>query len=116
MWNLPVDANAQLNQAIEFTGDYRLYGRWMMKVAEIWPNSCENALTDYSLNRKAWIGHAAVALALKIPESVTRKAWGYLNYEQQLLANNQADRAIRVWEYAYRKDKGLCEYVGETLL
>ena len=116
MWNLPADANEQLNQAIEFTGDYKLYGQWMIKVTENWPNSCENALTDYSLNRKAWIGHAAVAMALKIPESITRKAWGHLNYEQQLLANNQADRAIRLWEDTYRKDKGLCEHVGETLL
>ena len=116
MWDSPKDKKHQFSEAIKFTGDHLLYGMYMMRVAEEWKFSCENSLTDYSLNRKAWIGHAACALALGIPESVVREAWGYLRYEQQLLANSQADRAIRFWEDSYRKNKGLCEYVGEPLL
>ena len=88
----------------------------MMEVVNHWPVSCENALTDYSLNRKAWIGHAACALAINCPEDIVRQAWKELSYEQQLLANEEARKAIQVWEYNYRKSKGICESVGSEML
>lgn len=107
MWGTVADRREALTKAIEFTGDYRLYGSFMKKVVEQWPVSCENALTDYNLNRKAWLGHAAVALALNIPEDITREAWSRLSGEQQLLANKEAERYIKQWENSYRKSKGL---------
>jgi hypothetical protein len=75
----------------------------MRRVTEEWRNSCVNALTDYSLNRRAWIGHAACALALRCPEDITRHAWSFLSNEQQILANKQANRAIQSWEMRYRQ-------------
>ena len=116
MWSAVEDRKAWLEKAIEFTGDHRKYGEYMMRVISEWPTSCENALTDSSLNRKAWVGHAAVALAIGCPEDITREAWGKLNYEQQLLANKEAERAIQAWEYSYIKDRKLCESVGEQML
>lgn len=116
MWDPPKDKKRQMTQAINFTSNHKLYGSYMMRVATEWAASCENALTDYNLNRKAWVGHAACALALRLPESVVREAWGKLTYEQQLLANDQADRAIKVWERNYRKSNGLLEHVGGSLL
>lgn len=96
MWG---DGNKQdLQDAIELTGDHELYGSWMIKVADSWKYSCEHNLTKLSTNRKAWIGHAAVAMAINVPEDIVRKAWGYLTKEQQKLANNQADIAIKYWE------------------
>jgi hypothetical protein len=88
----------------------------MQRVIKEWPISCENALTDYSLNRKAWVGHAACALALGCPEDITRQAWKELTYEQQLLANKEADGAIKAWEYNYIKDRGLYSNVGKPML
>lgn len=116
MWGDVSDRKAALNKAIEFTSDHKKYGRFMMRVIREWPISCENALTDYSSNRRAWVGHAACALAIGIPEDIIRQAWGYLTDEQRLLANKEADRAIREWEHAYAADKGLCENMGESLL
>ena len=116
MWGEVRDRKKYLKLTIEFTGDHRKYGRFMMRVIKEWPISCENALTDFSLNRKAWVGHAAVALALGVPEEITRQAWGHLTSEQQLLANKEADRAIQTWEHAYLKSKGLCESVGTEVL
>ena len=98
MWGEVPNRKWSLAAAVNFTGDYRLYGSYMQRVIKEWPVSCENALTDYSLNRKAWIGHAAVALAIGCPEDITRKAWGYLSQEQQDLANGVAQRAIEHWE------------------
>ena len=116
MWGEATDAKLALEQAVCFTGDHELYGSYMLRVAREWSISCENALTDYALNRKAWIGHAAVALALNIPEDITRKAWGLLSDEQRVLANREAERAIREWENAYAKSKGLCWSVAEQML
>lgn len=116
MWGAVSNRRAAVNKAVEFTGDHKLYGRFMMRVVNEWPNSCKNALTDYSINRKAWVGHAAAALAHGIPEDITRLAWGKLSDEQRLLANKEAERAIQHWEYHYQKSNGLYPDMGSALL
>jgi hypothetical protein len=116
MWGDVSDRKDAVAKAIGFTGDYKLYGSFMRRVTAEWPVSCENALTDYFLNRRAWLGHAAVALALQLPEDVTREAWKHLSDEQQLLANKEASRAIQVWEHAYIKDRRIYRDVGAQML
>lgn len=116
MWGEVEDQKEWIKKAIEFTSDHKLYGSYMQRVVNEWPVSCENALTDYHLNRKAWLGHAAVALAIQCPEDITRKAWGYLTDEQKYLANEEASRAISSWENRYFENKQLRRSVGESLL
>ena len=82
--------------AILFTGNHELYGEWMMKVIDSWPKSCEHNLTKGG-DKRPWIGHAAVALAINCPEDIVREAWGYLSAEQQELANKKAEQAIEAW-------------------
>ena len=106
MWRR-VNVDEYLQKAIEFTGDHELYGRWMMRVVNEWPIACEHNLTDLTQNRRAWIGHAAVQMAINCPEHVTRAAWGYLTKEQQDLANGVADKAIEYWERMENGEKGL---------
>jgi hypothetical protein len=72
MWGTVENKKEWVQRAIEFTGNHNLYGSYMMRVIQEWPISCENALTDSSLNRRAWVGHAAVALALQCPEDIVR--------------------------------------------
>lgn len=114
MWG--ESSTGDLEKAIGFTSNHKLYGFYMIMVVNEWPVSCENALTDYSLNRKAWIGHAAAALAHRLPEHVTRKAWRYLTNEQRFLANKEASRAIRAWENMYFESQKLRENMGGSLL
>lgn len=116
MWGTVTDKKRHLKWAIGFTGDYQKYGSFMRRVVSEWPVSCENALTDYSLNRKAWIGHAACALAFGCPEDIVRKAWSNLTDEQQLLANREADRAIQMWEYNYAESEGIHIDMGGQVL
>lgn len=116
MWSDVKNKKDMIRKAILFTGNHRLYGKYMMRVVNEWPASCENALTDYNLNRRAWVGHAASALAINCPEDITREAWRFLTDEQQKLANRQADRAIQHWEKSYRKNKGIRESVGKPML
>ena len=107
MWGSVPNRKAMLNKAIKFTGDHKKYGRFMQRVVSEWPISCENALTDPHINKRAWVGHAAAALAISCPEDITREAWKHLSDEQKLLANQEADRAIQAWQHNYIKNKKL---------
>jgi len=98
MWGEVKDKSAWLKKAIEFTGDHILYGSWMIRVAEEWKHSCQHHLTKTDINKKAWIGHAAVAMAIQCPEDIVREAWGYLTEQQQSDANMKAQEAINHWE------------------
>ena len=116
MWGEVKNKKVFLQNAINFTGNHKKYGEYMMRVVMEWPISSENALTDYRLNRRAWIGHAACALAIRCPEDITREAWSKLSDEQRILANQEADRAIAAWEHAYAQNYDLRKNVGEEML
>lgn len=100
MWRISTKAERDtlLPKAIEFTGNHILYGSFMMKVLDVYPIACEQNLSDRSQNRRAWIGHAAACLAINAPEDVTRAAWGHLTLQQQIDADAEADKAIKLWE------------------
>jgi hypothetical protein len=116
MWGEVQNKQQAVQLAIEFTGDHQLYGHYMRRVVSEWPVSCENALTDSALNQRAWVGHAACALAHRLPEDIVRLAWGRLTDEQRVLANAEADRAIRIWKHAYCKSRGLHRDLEGSLL
>lgn len=96
MWGEVENRKEWLRRAIDFTGNYELYGSWMMEVARNWKHSCQHNLTK-SGSKKAWIGHAAVAMAIQCPEDIVREAWSHLTKEQQDLANEKAQQAIDWW-------------------
>lgn len=96
MWGSVSHRKTWLEIAILFTGNHELYGEWMLKVADAWKYSCEHNLTK-SGDKRAWIGHAAVAYAIRCPEDIVREAWGHLTPEQQDLANKKASEAIDYW-------------------
>lgn len=96
MWGSINDRKTWLEVAIKFTGNADLYGEYMIEVCNNWKYSCEHNLTK-SGDKRSWIGHAAVALALEIPEDIVRQAWGYLTQEQQDKANKKAEEAINYW-------------------
>jgi hypothetical protein len=116
MWGKVTDRNAYIQRAIQFTGNHIEYGRYMLRVCEEWPISTDNAFTDPYLNHRAWVGHAACALAFNCPEDIVRQAWRFLTDEQKLLANKEASRAIADWRRAYIKDRGLRPDVAAEML
>jgi len=83
---------------IKFTGDNTLYGAAMKRVIYEWPTACENFLSNASINRRAYLGHAACCLERNYPEYLVRKAWGLLQPMQRALADAQATKYIKVWE------------------
>ena len=80
MWGDVENKQSMLMRAIKFTGDHKNYGRFMRKVIKQWKYSCENALTDEFINRKAWLGHAACEVRMNCPEDITHQAWKYLSH------------------------------------
>jgi hypothetical protein len=96
MWGDVSRRKTWLQIAISFTGDAELYGEWMRKVVEQWHHSCEHNLTKAG-DKRPWIGHAAVALAIGCPEDIVREAWGHLSEDQQMKANSKAAEAIEYW-------------------
>lgn len=107
MWGNVKNKDSYLQVAIEFTGNAKLYGQNMLRVQNEWKKSCEHNLTNTTQNRRAWIGHAACALAFGCPENIVREAWAYLSEDQQKEANDVADIAIKEWERAYLE--GICQ-------
>lgn len=102
MWGTSKNREEDLQKAIEFTSNHKLYGSYMIEVTKKWKYSCEHNLTNLTQNRRAWIGHAAVALALDIPEDIVRAAWSHLTEQQRIDANNEADKAIKLWEEKHK--------------
>jgi hypothetical protein len=98
MWGTVENKEEYLNNAIEFTGNNELYGKYMGMVVDNWKYSCEHNLSKMNQNRRAWLGQAACALAMQCPEDIVRKAWGFLTDEQRRLANDHADKHIKRWE------------------
>lgn len=96
---------SELNNVIEFTGDYNLYGTAMLRVIDEWPLACEHNLSNVSINRRAWIGHAACCIEKGYPEYLVRIAWGMLSEQQRVDANNKADYAIEKWVYDFEYKK-----------
>lgn len=110
MWGNVKNKESYLKVAVDFTGNARLYGEHMKRVTKEWKKSCEHNLSNTTQNRRAWIGHAAVALAFGCPEQITREAWSLLSEQQQIDANDVADIAIKQWEAAHLE--GLCQNEG----
>jgi hypothetical protein len=99
------EAEKLIAAAVEFTGDAKLYGKWMRRVVAEWPISCEHNLTCRAMNRQAWIGHAATCMAIGCPEDITRLAWHQLTDQQRNEANDQATEAIEIWEGQYAENR-----------
>jgi hypothetical protein len=84
--------------------------RWvdaMGKVTTVWRYSCEQNLSHIEHNRIAWLGQAAVCLAIGQPSVVTRKVWWDLTKTEQGEANAGALAAITAWEVIQCPDSQL---------
>lgn len=102
MWRRVDNEDDWLKQAIEFTGNYRLYGKWMNRVIWEWGRTMLNNLTNPSMNHRAFVGHCACCLAFGCPEYIVRRAWKELTDDQRELADNEAQLAIDKWKDRYR--------------
>ena len=106
-----------LQKAIEFTGNWEIYGAAMKKVSIKWPRTMLNTLTNLNVNRRAFLGHCAAQFEINCPEYITREAWGLLTETQRIKADAVAQKHINEWSLNYaRKNREIHQSVGEQML
>ena len=119
MWRkIPRDQEpVEIQKAIDFTGDWLRYGDAMWEVANAWPKTMLNSLTNTSINRRAFLGHCAVTFKIGVPEYITRLAWAELTNEQRFYADKQADKYIKEWQHHHaRTDRTVHQKMGRQML
>ena len=98
MYGYVENRNKSEIDCIEFLNDTEAFGNAMLAVVNEWKFSCEHNLTNIDSNRRAWLGQAACAYAINIPEDVVRFAWFQISTDKQNAANQKAEEAIMKWE------------------
>lgn len=79
-----------------FLSNSEEFERAALGVFEAWPNSTEHNLTNYSMNRIAWIGQAAACFGRGLP-STYRGGFAILTAEQQKQADLVALKCLNIW-------------------
>jgi len=90
------DANSAKLAYAKFLGDLEAFDAGISLVFNEWPRSCEQWLTNESMNRIAWLGQAAACAVLGLP-SRFRAGFKLLSPDQQIAANKLADRRLQEW-------------------
>lgn len=88
----------KIQKVLELFNNKEITEKMMRHVINHWKYSCENNLTNYSLNRVAWIGQAACCVYFRVPNTITMEAWNLLSKEVQERSNDIANMVIREWE------------------
>lgn len=80
----------------DFLADSDRFMAAAQAVINEWPNSCEHYLTNFAMNRIAWIGQAAMCYATGVPSRFCG-GFGLLTEEQQKKANEVALDVLNDW-------------------
>lgn len=90
------DHDATLKAHAEFLSDTPRFRAALERVLREWPISCEQFLSNESINRIAWLGQAAMCIDAGVPRSY-RAGFKLLTPNQQETANNVAGEALKIW-------------------
>lgn len=85
-----------------FLSDNIKFKNALFRVINKWTHSCEQFLTNESMNRIAWLGQAAMCIETGIP-NICRSGFKLLSDEQQKEANNIANNTLYDWVIQHEK-------------
>ena len=91
-----------INKVISYFNDYEATIFYMRLVSKEWRFSMEHNLTNYSMNRIAYIGQSACCLHLGIPSSTTMYAWKFIEHDIRERSDKTALLIIKEWEQKKR--------------
>lgn len=80
----------------DFLADISRFRMAAYAVIREWPNSCEHYLTNFAMNRIAWVGQASMCYATGVPSRFC-SGFNLLSADQQGAANEVALDAINEW-------------------
>jgi len=99
-----------------FLADIPRFVSAMQRVLTEWPHSCEQFLTNTSINRIAWMGQAAMCIETGVP-SCFRGGFKLLTPHQQKAANAAGAQMILAWEKlqanSYEKNRAIHSEMGD---
>ena len=87
-----------INKVVEVFTNSELTEKLMTKVVKEWKYSCEHNLTNYQMNRVAWLGQAACCIFAGIPCTITMEAWSLVEKDKRDIADSIAEKIIKEWE------------------
>jgi len=108
-----VNKNELIKLNINLLSNPDLFYNTGIKLIDIWPNSCDENLSNKNINRLAWIGQASCFVNHKSPEYITKKSWKLLDVKTQNKANMVAYKILKHYEKRYNK---VHRKMGETML
>ena len=88
------DNEVLIRKSVLLLKDTSLFLETCNEVINNWNVTTKVHLTNNTINKKAWLGQACCSYKFKVPELLTRVAWGKLNTQQQIDANNVAEKVI----------------------
>lgn len=80
----------------DFLSDSGRFTAALQRVIAEWPISCEQFLSNESMNRVAWLGQASMCIATGVP-SRYRAGFMLLSDAEQCCANATADACLALW-------------------
>jgi hypothetical protein len=88
-----------IKKSVNLLSNQDEFYKYAKRMINEWFFSCEQNLTDPSLNKIAYIGQSSCCLANNTPAFVTRLAWSYIDEFDQLSANKTAKKILKEWQY-----------------
>ena len=88
------DNEVLIRKSVLLLKDTSLFLETCNEVINNWNVTTKVHLTNNTINKKAWLGQACCNYKFKVPELLTRVAWGKLNTKQQIDANKVAEKVI----------------------
>jgi hypothetical protein len=85
-------------KVLELFSNEDLCREYMYRVVNEWRDSCEQNLTNSSMNKIAYIGQSACCLYAGIPSSVTMENWRFVPKSDRDRADEIAKEVLAFWE------------------
>lgn len=97
-----LDRDEALEMYATFFRDIARFTAAMIRVTQEWPISCEQFLTNDSINRIAWLGQASMCMDTGVPRCF-RAGFMLLSRDEQAAANQAAEDMLRHWLFEHQE-------------
>lgn len=101
MYENPKNLKKEAEVIVKYFQDSSKIKQNMFNVVENWKYSCEQNLTNPSMNKIAYLGKSSVTFLYGFSRESTMYAWNFLDKETQDKANQIAQDILTYWEEEY---------------
>jgi len=92
-----IDSEAALSLYASFLRDLQRFGAAMERVLNEWPISCEQFLSNPSINHIAWLGQSSMCIETGVP-ACFRAGFKLMTAAEQDAANALAEKYYKLWQ------------------